>query len=389
MSDFGIYIHWPYCAAKCPYCDFNSHVRRVVTEERYLAAALRELRSYRERLGERRVGSIFFGGGTPSLMSPATAGALLDAVAQLWSIEPDAEITFEANPLSVEASRFAGFRAAGFNRVSLGIQSLDDSQLRFLGRLHDAAEARQALTVAKAHFPRVSFDLIYARPGQDAASWRSELTDALALAEGHVSLYQLTIEPGTAFHALERTGKLHIPAGDDAAALYALTQELCDRHGLPAYEISNHVREGEESRHNLLYWRYGEYAGIGPGAHGRLMIGGARYALSALRDPAGWAARVETSGLGLESEEKLTPREQAEEMLLMGLRLREGLSLDRFAAVTGHGIVPEAIAPLRGNGLIAQHGPVLAATSEGRLVLNGIIAELAAGLAPSSQPAAA
>lgn len=389
MNDFGIYIHWPYCAAKCPYCDFNSHVRKTVSEERYLAAASLELRSYRERFGARLVTSIFFGGGTPSLMSVATAGALLDAIAQLWDIAPDAEITFEANPSSVEAGRFAGFRSAGFNRVSLGIQSFDDAQLRFLGRLHDAAEAKRALAIAKAHFPRVSFDLIYARPGQDRASWRAELKEALSLADGHLSLYQLTIEPGTAFHALERAGKLRVPAGDAAAALYAITQELCERHGLPAYEISNHARLGAESRHNLLYWRYGEYAGIGPGAHGRLMQGGERYALSALRDPAGWAARVEASGLGLESEAALAPREQAEEMLLMGLRLREGLSLECFETVTGYGIAQAAIARLSEDGLLARRGQILAATAEGRLLLNGVIAELAAGLALLHRPAAA
>jgi oxygen-independent coproporphyrinogen-3 oxidase len=270
MDAFGIYIHWPYCAAKCPYCDFNSHVRREVSEERYLASVLREMAWYAGLAPGRMVSSIFFGGGTPSLMQPATAGRVLDAIGGHWAVAPDVEITLEANPSSVEADRFAGFRAAGVNRVSLGVQSLHDEQLQFLGRLHNAAEARAAIDIANANFERVSFDLIYARPGQALDDWRNELTEALKLAAGHLSLYQLTIEPGTAFHRLHAAGKLHVPQDDDAASLYELTQEICETAGLPAYEISNHARPGEEARHNLLYWRYGEYAGIGPGAHGRI-----------------------------------------------------------------------------------------------------------------------
>jgi putative oxygen-independent coproporphyrinogen III oxidase len=383
---FGIYIHWPYCAAKCPYCDFNSHVARAVTEERYLAAILRELDFYRQFAPGREVTSIFFGGGTPSLMKPATAATVLDAIAGHWSIAPGAEITLEANPSSVEASAFAGFRATGINRVSLGIQSLRDDQLRFLGRLHDVAEAKGALGIAMAHFPRVSFDLIYARPGQTPQEWRTELAEALAMAAGHLSLYQLTIEPDTAFHRLFQAGKLHIPAGDDAAGLYEITQELCEAQGLPAYEISNHARAGEESRHNLLYWRYGEYAGVGPGAHGRLARAGTRYALSALRDPARWAAQVEAEGHGLELREALTRREEAEEFLLMGLRLAEGLRLDRLTALTGHSIAPSALAPLAATGLlhVSEDGCLLKATAQGRLLLNGIIAELAKSLEPAA-----
>jgi putative oxygen-independent coproporphyrinogen III oxidase len=382
MDAFGIYIHWPYCAAKCPYCDFNSHVRRAVSEERYLAAALRELAFYADFAPGRRVTSVFFGGGTPSLMSPMTAGALLEAVARHWGIAPDAEITLEANPSSVEAGRFADFRAAGINRASLGIQSLSDEQLRFLGRLHNAQEARAALAIAKAHFPRVSFDLIYARPGQTPAEWRAELTEALLMAEGHLSLYQLTIEPGTAFHALERAGKLHIPESEEAAGLYEITQELCGAAGLPAYEISNHARPGEESRHNLLYWRYGEYAGIGPGAHGRLVRDGTRHALAAWRDPAAWAMQVEQEEHGLERREPLEALEEAEEMLLMGLRLGEGLRLDRLAALTRHRIDPAVLALYRDTGLLSlsRDGDVLRATSEGRLVLNGLLGKLAEGL---------
>ncbi len=384
MDSFGVYIHWPYCAAKCPYCDFNSHVRRELSEERYLATCLRELAFYADFAPGRQVTSVFFGGGTPSLMSPATADSLLAAIAAHWGIVPDAEITLEANPSSVEAGRFADFRAAGINRVSLGIQSLSDAQLRFLGRLHNVAEARAALDIARTHFPRVSFDLIYARPGQSPDEWRAELGEALAMADGHLSLYQLTIEPGTAFHALERAGKLHIPEGEDAAGLYELTQELCEAAGLPAYEISNHARFGEESRHNLLYWRYGEYAGIGPGAHGRLVQGGARYALSAWRDPAGWAAQVEREGHGLERREPLTPEEEAEEMLLMGLRLGEGLPLARLAALTGHRIAPERLTPYMESGLVTLSGDrnVIKATRQGRLVLNSLIAELAETLEP-------
>jgi putative oxygen-independent coproporphyrinogen III oxidase len=387
MDDaFGIYIHWPYCAAKCPYCDFNSHVRRAVTEERYLAAALREMAYYAEFAPGRRVTSIFFGGGTPSLMSPATADALLAAIASHWGIAPDAEITLEANPSSVEAGRFADFRAAGINRVSLGIQSLNDAQLRFLGRLHDAGEAREALAVAKAYFPRVSFDLIYARPGQTPAEWRAELGEALAMAEGHLSLYQLTIEPGTAFFALERAGKLHIPENEEAAGLYEITQELCAGAGLPAYEISNHARAGEESRHNLLYWRYGEYAGVGPGAHGRLVANGTRYALSARRDPAAWAMQVEGDGHGLERREALSRREEAEEMLLMGLRLGEGLLLDRLEALTGHRITISALAPYEDSGLLrlAADQHIIKATESGRLVLNSLLAKLAEELEPAA-----
>jgi oxygen-independent coproporphyrinogen-3 oxidase len=353
-----------------------------VPEARYLAAALRELAHYAAFAPGRRVGSIFLGGGTPSLMSPATVGALLDAVAGFWEVAPDAEITLEANPSSVEAGRFAGYRAAGVNRVSLGVQSLRDDQLRFLGRLHDAAEARAAIALARAHFPRLSFDLIYARPGQSPAEWRAELSEALALEAGHLSLYQLTIEPGTAFHRLAAAGKLHVPQGEAAAELYGLTQELCESHGLPAYEISNHARPGEESRHNLVYWRYGEYAGIGPGAHARLKRDGARLALSALRDPAAWCAQVESRGHGLESEERLTPLEEAEEALLMGLRLQEGVALDRLASLTGHGLAAEPLGFLESEGLIARRGNRIAATAAGCLVLNRLVTELAGALMP-------
>ncbi|WP_088348280.1 MULTISPECIES: radical SAM family heme chaperone HemW [Rhodomicrobium] len=391
MDAFGIYIHWPYCAAKCPYCDFNSHVRREVGEERYLSAVLRELDYYAGLTPGRRVSSIFFGGGTPSLMQPATTARILDAVAGLWPVEPDAEITLEANPSSVEAERFAGYRLAGVNRVSLGVQSLRDDQLRFLGRLHDVAEARRAIAIAHDHFDRVSFDLIYARPNQTPEEWRAELGEALALAAGHLSLYQLTIEPGTAFYKLHEAGKLRVPLGDDAAALYELTQEICEAAGLPAYEISNHARPGEEARHNMLYWRYGEYAGIGPGAHGRIEGPAGRLALSAERDPAAWAAQVERDGHGLVQHDALGRLEQAEEMLLMGLRTSEGISPGRLRARTGYGIPAEAIGPLMQDGLLLAGTPEgrIVATAQGRLVLNALIEDLARHLAPQDRLAAA
>ncbi len=377
MDAFGIYIHWPFCAAKCPYCDFNSHVKREIGEERYLAAILRELSFYAELASGRRVSSVFFGGGTPSLMLPSTVERILDGIAALWALEPDAEITLEANPSSVEAGRFSDIRRAGVNRVSLGVQSLRDDQLRFLGRLHDVAEARAAIGVAHEHFDRVSFDLIYARPGQTAEEWRTELKEALALAAGHLSLYQLTIEPGTAFHRLHETGKLSVPQDDDAAALFEITQELCEAAGLPGYEISNHARPGEELRHNLIYWRYGEYAGVGPGAHGRIVTPGGRLALSAECDPARWAAQVEREGHGLVQREVLSKRDEAEEMLLMGLRLSEGVSLSDFRRGSGHEIALDTVAMLARDGLLRMDaGERIVATPQGRLVLNALIGML-------------
>jgi oxygen-independent coproporphyrinogen-3 oxidase len=382
MDSFGIYIHWPYCAAKCPYCDFNSHVKRELGEERYLAAIVREVSFYAGLTPGRRVATVFFGGGTPSLMRPATVERILDAIAANWPIEPDAEITLEANPSSVEAERFADLRRAGVNRVSLGVQSLRDDQLRFLGRLHDVTEAKAAIGVAHRHFDRVSFDLIYARPGQTPAEWRAELTEALALASGHLSLYQLTIEPGTAFYRLHESGKLRVPADDEAAALFEITQELCEAAGLPAYEISNHARPGEESRHNLIYWRYSEYAGLGPGAHGRIAGPEGRMALSAERDPARWAAQAGREGHGLIQREILGRREEAEERLLMGLRLTEGLDLAAFGERSGHDLSPPAVDMLVEDCLLRRDGGRIAATAEGRLVLNALIGTLAGALTP-------
>jgi oxygen-independent coproporphyrinogen-3 oxidase len=317
-------------------------------------------------------------------MNPATVGSIIEAIARHWPLAPGAEITLEANPSSVEASRFAGYRAAGVNRVSLGVQSLIDEKLRFLGRLHNAAEARAALSVAFRHFERASFDLIYARPGQSLSEWRAELTEALALARGHLSLYQLTIEPGTPFFELERRGRLRIPASDDAASLYELTQELCGASGLPAYEISNHAAPGEESRHNLLYWRYGDYAGIGPGAHGRLTFDGRKTAFAAERDPVRWAEAVRERGCGASAEDILSPLAEAEEMLLMGLRLREGLDLRRLEAQTGFTVPPAVCTPLLAEGLLCtgEAPERLAATEAGFLVLNTLVENLAASLMP-------
>jgi putative oxygen-independent coproporphyrinogen III oxidase len=376
---FGVYVHWPFCRAKCPYCDFNSHVRHGgVDEARFLAAYLRELEHFASLAPQRRVTSIFFGGGTPSLMGAGIVEAIIDAIAGHWSLEPNAEITLEANPTSVEAERFAGYRAAGVNRLSLGVQALDDASLKALGRQHSAQEALSALALAKRHFDRVSFDLIYAREGQTARAWAEELRHALGYAADHLSLYQLTIEEGTPFAARHEAGTLHIPNGARARALYLLTQELCEAAGLPAYEVSNHARSGSESRHNLLYWRGHDYAGIGPGAHSRISASGTKRALSAIKSPEGWLAKVEARGHGLASEETLSAEEAADEYLLMALRLSEGLDLAQLAAIDGRVIDEERVNALESQGLITRKGGRLAATPKGRLVLNRLILELAA-----------
>ena len=375
---FGVYVHWPFCRAKCPYCDFNSHVRHGgVDEPRFLAAYLAELDHMAALTGPRQVASVFFGGGTPSLMAPETVGRILDRIAGHWSLGPDTEITLEANPTSVEAGRFAGYRAAGVNRVSLGVQALEDSALKALGRQHTAAEALAALDVAQARFARVSFDLIYARPGQSVAHWRRELAEAIARAPGHLSLYQLTIEPDTAFADLHAAGRLRVPDEPHAAALYETTQELTAAAGLPAYEISNHARAGEECRHNLVYWRSGAYAGVGPGAHGRLHIDGRRHALATLRSPEAWRDAVEGNGHGLESATPLDTQEQIDEFLVMGLRLAEGIDVARLEAIAGRTPEPAALARLQTEGLIAVTPERLSATERGRLVLNAVVQAIA------------
>ena len=374
-------MHWPFCASKCPYCDFNSHVRHGgIDEPRFRAAFLRELEHWASLTPGRTVSSVFLGGGTPSLMSAATVGAILDAIAGHWPLAPGAEITLEANPSSVEAARFRGYRAAGVNRVSLGVQSLDDSVLRALGRLHTAAEALAAIEVARATFQRFSFDLIYARPGQTLEAWREELARALAIAGAHLSLYQLTIEPATPFAELYARGKLRVPEGEMARAFYDLTQELTDAAGLPAYEVSNHAAPGEECRHNLVYWRYGEYAGIGPGAHGRVVVNGVRQATATERNPEGWAALVEARGHGLTETTALTPAEEADEALLMGMRLAEGLRLDRLAALTGFAPGEAALADLAALGLIERRGHRVSATAAGRIVLDQVVLRLSSAM---------
>jgi putative oxygen-independent coproporphyrinogen III oxidase len=383
-AGFGVYIHWPFCASKCPYCDFNSHVRAGgVDEARFLRAYLTELRHWAELAPGRRVTSVFFGGGTPSLMSAGTVGTILEAIARAWSVAADVEITLEANPSSVEAGRFLGYRAAGINRVSLGVQALDDKDLRALGRLHTVSEALTAIEVARSTFERCSFDMIYARSGQTPQMWRAELCQALALAGRHLSLYQLTIEPETPFAALRARGKLTVPDGDAAHALYELTQEMTEQAGLPAYEISNHAAPGEECRHNLTYWRYGEYAGIGPGAHGRIVTGGARRATSTERNPERWLKHVEQEGHGMVESIPLSRSEQADEALLMGLRLTEGLDLDRLYAVSGMQTVDGAVDGLVGLGLIERCGVTrLRATRAGQIVLNEVVLRLASSLQP-------
>jgi oxygen-independent coproporphyrinogen-3 oxidase len=379
-SPFAVYLHWPFCLSKCPYCDFNSHVRHAPPDEaRYVRAFAAEIASTAARIGKRTVSTIFFGGGTPSLMQPATVSAILESIARHWRISPDVEITLEANPTSVEATRFRGYRAAGVNRVSLGVQALDDISLKELGRLHTAQEALDAVAVARSIFDRYSFDLIYARPRQTPQAWAAELQRAISEAAEHLSLYQLTIEPDTPFAALRKAGKLVIPDDDTGRALYDTTQEICARAGLPAYEISNHARPGAECRHNLIYWRGHEYAGIGPGAHGRLHVGGCRIATETEKRPESWLMRVEAIGNGLIVDEVLMPGEQADEYLLMGLRLAEGIDPVRYEALAGKPLDAERIS------LLSQEG-ALETTPDGRLrvtlsgfpVLDAVVADLAA-----------
>ena len=374
---FGIYVHWPFCEAKCPYCDFNSHVRHAgIDEVQFRDAYLRELDHMRTLSGPREVESVFFGGGTPSRMLPETAAAILERIAQNWQLSDNVEITLEANPTSVEAGRFDGFRAAGINRVSVGLQALNDVDLKKLGRTHDVSAGKAALAVAKKHFDRVSFDLIYARSGQTTSEWQRELEDALILAAGHLSLYQLTIEEGTPFAALHAAGKLVCPQDDAARAMYEITQEACDKAGLPSYEVSNHAAPGHECRHNLIYWRAGGYAGVGPGAHSRLNINGARHAISAIYSPEDWVEKVLQTGHGIERDNQLGAQDEAAEYMLMGLRLNEGIDLDRYAGLGGK-IDETVLAGLEANRFVRVDGKRLATTPEGRLLLNSVIAALA------------
>ncbi|OWK28176.1 radical SAM family heme chaperone HemW [Sphingomonas mucosissima] len=373
-NPLALYVHWPFCVSKCPYCDFNSHVRASVDQEIWRDSLLADLAHEASVLPGHQLTSIFFGGGTPSLMPPETVAAVLDAAERHWGFAPGIEITLEANPSSVEAACFADLAAAGVNRVSLGLQALDNDALRFLGRAHDVDESLAALAIAQRVFPRVSFDLIYARPDQPLAAWTAELERALAFGTEHLSLYQLTIEPGTRFHTEAAAGRLTIPDGDAAADLFEATRAITAAAGLPAYEISNHARPGAESRHNLAYWRYQTYAGVGPGAHGR------RGGLATVRrkKPENWLAAVERNGHGLEAEEPLAPETQASEALLMGLRLREGVDLGRIAQLGEtdvHGLVDErAIARLPD--LIVREGDRLRVTEAGMLLLDAILPEV-------------
>jgi len=378
-NDLAIYVHWPFCKAKCPYCDFNSHVRHQgVDAQGFTDALLAELSWFAEKAPGRRVTSIFFGGGTPSLMPPAMVGQVLDRIAALWNIDPGIESTLEANPTSVEAGNFHGYRAAGINRVSVGMQALDGDSLKMLGRQHSVEEALAAYRLAAKVFPRSSFDLIYARPHQTPAQWADELTRALAEQQGHMSLYQLTIEPDTAFARLKAEGKLAIPDDETGEALYEVTQDLTAKAGLGAYEVSNHARAGDESRHNLHYWRYGEYAGIGPGAHSRVTIDGEKRALAAERHPESWLRRVNESGTGITVNDALSGPEQADEMLLMGMRVSEGIALERYRRLAGRALDQGRIDGLAALGLVVQAGQHLRATQKGRRLLNAVIGELAA-----------
>ncbi|CAK7258889.1 MULTISPECIES: radical SAM family heme chaperone HemW [unclassified Shinella] len=381
LSDpgFGIYVHWPFCAAKCPYCDFNSHVRhQPVDQPRFVQAFLKEMATMRRLTGSRSVTSIFMGGGTPSLMAPETVDAILNGIARHWHVPDGIEITMEANPSSVEAERFRGYRAAGVNRVSLGVQALNDRDLKFLGRLHDVADALKAIRLARDIFPRMSFDLIYARPNQTVEDWDRELKQAVSYAVDHLSLYQLTIEEGTPFYGLHKAGKLVVPDGEQSAVLYEATQEITERENMPAYEVSNHARPGAESRHNLTYWRYGDYVGIGPGAHGRLTTGGAKIATATERKPEAWLERVEAEGHGMIDQELLEREAQADELLLMGLRLKEGVDLARWQTLSGRDPDPDREQFLIEHGFIERLGNSrLRCTPAGMLILDAVVADLA------------
>ncbi|MDR5652658.1 radical SAM family heme chaperone HemW [Ruixingdingia sedimenti] len=374
---FGLYIHWPFCVSKCPYCDFNSHVAARIDQRRWQDAYLREIDRIGAETRGRRLDTVFFGGGTPSLMAPQVVAAILERVRRTWPLANDLEVTLEANPGTVEAARFRGFREAGVNRISIGIQALDDESLRLLGRLHSAGEGRRAIGIAQDLFERVSFDLIYARQNQSAEDWQAELRAALAIGTDHLSLYQLTIEDGTAFGDRFARGRLPgLPTETVSAEMYEITQEICDAAGLPAYEISNHARPGAESRHNIIYWNGGDYAGVGPGAHGRLTLDGARWATETLRAPGAWLEAVEQRGNGETPREAVPADAQGYEYLMMGLRRDTGVSMARLAAILG--VVPDLprLAGLEELDLLQREGDSLRATRHGRMVLNSLLAEL-------------
>lgn len=377
MKPLGLYIHWPFCLSKCPYCDFNSHVREKVDQKRWKAALLKELEQAAQHQNNRTLVSIFFGGGTPSLMEPDTVGALLEAAKSLFPTSEDLEVTLEANPSTVEADRFKGFFEGGINRLSLGIQSLDDEALTFLGRRHSAKEALKALDIAATYFPRFSFDLIYARPHQTAAAWKAELLRALTFAKGHLSLYQLTIEPQTVFSTRYLRGEKMTLEDDPAAFLYEMTEDLMNRAGLPAYEVSNYAQPSQECRHNLLYWNFEDYIGIGPGAHGRISKDNHKWATIRYKAPETWLEAVERKGHGLQDSTQLSPSEKLQEITLMGLRLTKGLEVKRIFEETGlevHQAYPsQHIEFLEKEGLLKRTDTHLVVTLEGRLRLNSLI----------------
>lgn len=378
VGGFGLYVHWPFCQAKCPYCDFNSHVAREIDQTAWARAYLSEIDRVAAELPGRILSTIYFGGGTPSLMPPDTVAAIIERARQHWPASNDMEVTIEANPGSVEAGRLAGYRDGGVNRVSMGIQALNDTDLRRLGRIHTVAEAHRALDIARNTFARVSFDLIYARQDQTLRQWRNELTQALSMAVDHLSLYQLTIEAGTAFGARHEAGKLRgLPGEDLAADMFDATQEICEASGFAAYEVSNHAASGAESRHNLIYWRCGDYVGIGPGAHGRITVGGRRLATESPLAPGRWLHHV-GRGSGETVRTELTGREQAEEHVMMGLRIREGLDMARFAALNGAPFGSDRVGRLAELGMIEVADGRLAATRRGRTVLNAVIRDLLA-----------
>lgn len=378
-AGFGLYIHWPFCQSKCPYCDFNSHVAARIDQTRWLTAFQLEI----DRIGAltqgRILNTVFFGGGTPSLMEAATVQGILDRIRATWTLANDIEITLEANPGSVEAARFDGYAKAGVNRVSLGIQSLDPEDLRRLGRMHSVDEAAKAITIAQSTFDRVSIDLIYARQNQTLAAWRNELHRALDFGTSHLSLYQLTIEDGTVFGQMHAKHLLKgLPEEDLSADMFELTQEITRTAGLPAYEVSNHARPGDESRHNLIYWRMGDYAGIGPGAHGRLTLDSSRFATEAERQPTPWLTRTHAKPGSAETTERLTPEDRASEYLMFALRLREGASLSRFAALAGQPLSATALAEVEALGLLTREGDRISTTDQGVMMLNGILRALLA-----------
>lgn len=378
-AGFGVYVHWPFCMHKCPYCDFNSHVSREIDQSRWREALLSDIRRSAEELPNRQVDTIFFGGGTPSLMPPETVAAVIEEIRRVWNLAPDAEISLEANPTSVEAGRFAGYSDAGVNRVSMGIQSLRDADLKALGRMHSVSEARTAFDIARKQFDRVSFDLIYARQNQTIDDWDKELSEAINMAVDHLSLYQLTIENGTRFGDMYARGTLrNLPNDTLATDMYFRTQEVCDRHGLPAYETSNHAQAGSESRHNLIYWRYGEYVGIGPGAHGRISVGGQKQATETYVQPDQWLEMVGKNGWGRKSVESIKAQDQASEYLMMSLRLAEGSDLTRFSALNGSALNVSQLEDMISAGFVSREGDQVATTTKGRPLLNAVLRQLLA-----------